>query len=70
MYNYVRLVRNGAFLTAFANSVVMVGASVIRVLLIGVPASYVLSRWDLPERNAGGHVWILHRGHLCKSSAD
>lgn len=58
VYNYIQLVQDGAFLTAFANSIIMVGASVILVLLIGVPAAYVLSRYDLPmERDI--LVWIL-----------
>lgn len=58
VYNYIRLVQSGEFLIAFANSVIMVGASVILVLIIGVPAAYVLSRYDLPmERDI--LVWIL-----------
>ncbi|RDZ44881.1 carbohydrate ABC transporter permease [Haloferax sp. Atlit-10N] len=58
VYNYIRLAQDGAFLAAFANSVVMVSASVVLVLLIGVPAAYVLSRYDIPmERDV--LVWIL-----------
>jgi multiple sugar transport system permease protein len=58
VFNYIRLVQNAEFVTAFANSLMMVGASVILVLLIGVPAAYVLSRYDIPmERDV--LVWIL-----------
>jgi multiple sugar transport system permease protein len=58
VYNYIQLAQSGEFLTAFANSVVMVSASVVLVLLIGVPAAYVLSRYDIPmERDV--LVWIL-----------
>jgi multiple sugar transport system permease protein len=58
VFNYMRLLGDGEFVGAFANSLVMVGASVILVLLIGVPAAYVLSRWDIPmERDV--LVWIL-----------
>ncbi|SEP08264.1 multiple sugar transport system permease protein [Halogranum amylolyticum] len=58
VYNYIQLLQNGDFIAAFANSVIMVGVSVILVLLIGVPAAYVLSRYDIPmERDV--LVWIL-----------
>ncbi|MBV0923989.1 carbohydrate ABC transporter permease [Halomicroarcula limicola] len=58
VYNYIQLVQQGDFLAAFANSLFMVSASVILVLLIGVPAAYVLSRYDIPmERDV--LVWIL-----------
>ncbi|MBV0926137.1 carbohydrate ABC transporter permease [Halomicroarcula limicola] len=58
VYNYIQLVQQSDFLAAFANSLFMVGASVILVLLIGVPAAYVLSRYDIPmERDV--LVWIL-----------
>lgn len=58
VYNYIALLQDGEFLAAFANSLIMVGASVVLVLLIGVPAAYVLSRHDLPmERDI--LVWIL-----------
>jgi multiple sugar transport system permease protein len=58
VYNYLQLVQDGEFLAAFANSLLMVSASVVLVLLIGVPAAYVLSRWDIPmERDI--LVWIL-----------
>lgn len=58
VYNYLQLVQSSDFVTAFANSLLMVGASVVLVLLIGVPAAYVLSRYDIPkERDV--LVWIL-----------
>ncbi|WP_225935367.1 carbohydrate ABC transporter permease [Halobaculum magnesiiphilum] len=58
VYNYIQLAQRGEFVTAFANSVIMVAASVVLVLLIGVPAAYVLSRWDIP-RERDVLVWIL-----------
>ena len=62
VYNYIQLAQNGEFISAFANSVIMVGVSVILVLLIGVPAAYVLSRYDIPmQRDV--LVWILP--HVC-----
>jgi multiple sugar transport system permease protein len=58
VFNYITLIQQQEFVTAFANSLLMVGASVFLVLLIGVPAAYVLSRWDIPmERDV--LVWIL-----------
>lgn len=58
VYNYLQLVQSSDFVSAFANSLLMVGASVVLVLLIGVPAAYVLSRYDIPmERDV--LVWIL-----------
>ncbi|MFC6976725.1 carbohydrate ABC transporter permease [Halomicroarcula sp. GCM10025709] len=58
VYNYIQLVQQSDFVAAFANSVLMVSASVVIVLLIGVPAAYVLSRYDIPkERDV--LVWIL-----------
>ncbi|MFC7078743.1 carbohydrate ABC transporter permease [Haloarcula halophila] len=58
VYNYIQLVQQSDFVAAFANSVMMVSASVVIVLLIGVPAAYVLSRYDIPmERDV--LVWIL-----------
>jgi multiple sugar transport system permease protein len=58
LYNYIQLVQSSAFVTAFANSLLMVSVSVVLVLLIGVPAAYVLSRYDIPmERDV--LVWIL-----------
>lgn len=58
VYNYIQLLQRGEFLMAFANSIIMVTASVILVLLIGVPAAYVLSRYDVPmQRDV--LVWIL-----------
>ena len=58
VYNYIQLVQQSEFVTAFANSLFMVSASVVLVVLIGVPAAYVLSRYDIPmERDV--LVWIL-----------
>lgn len=58
VYNYVQLLQQSSFIAAFANSVFMVSASVIVVLLIGVPAAYVISRYDVPyQRDV--LVWIL-----------
>jgi multiple sugar transport system permease protein len=58
VYNYVQLVRESSFVYAFANSLFMVSASVVLVLLIGVPAAYVLSRYDVPKQR-DVLVWIL-----------
>ena len=58
VYNYIQLLQEGSFVNAFLNSVFMVTASVIIVLLIGVPAAYVLSRYDIP-RQRDVLVWIL-----------
>lgn len=58
VYNYIQLAQESSFLTAFANSLFMVSASVILVLLIGVPAAYVLSRYDVPKQR-DVLVWIL-----------
>ncbi len=58
VYNYLQLLQESSFVAAFANSVFMVSASVILVLLIGIPAAYVLSRYDVPyQRDV--LVWIL-----------
>ncbi|WP_273837410.1 carbohydrate ABC transporter permease [Halococcus sp. PRR34] len=58
VYNYIQLAQSSEFLAAFANSLIMVSVSVVLVLLIGVPAAYVLSRYDIPmERDV--LVWIL-----------
>ncbi|WP_136688587.1 carbohydrate ABC transporter permease [Halorhabdus amylolytica] len=56
--NYAELAQNGEFVYAFFNTVFMVSVSVIVVLLIGVPAAYVLSRYDIP-RQRDVLVWIL-----------
>lgn len=58
VYNYIQLVQQSSFVAAFANSVFMVSASVVVVLLIGVPAAYVLSRYDVPKQR-DVLVWIL-----------
>ncbi|WP_425499613.1 carbohydrate ABC transporter permease [Halogeometricum luteum] len=58
VFNYLRLVQESSFIAAFANSLFMVTASVILVLLIGVPAAYVLSRYDIPKQR-DVLVWIL-----------
>jgi len=58
LYNYIQLIQDSGFVAAFANSLLMVSASVVLVLLIGVPAAYVLSRYDIPmEQDV--LVWIL-----------
>ncbi|WP_225335307.1 carbohydrate ABC transporter permease [Halomicrobium urmianum] len=56
--HYIELAQNGEFVYAFFNTVLMVSASVILVLLIGVPAAYVLSRYDVPHQR-DVLVWIL-----------
>ncbi|MFD1600850.1 carbohydrate ABC transporter permease [Halobellus rarus] len=58
VYNYIQLLQQSSFVYAFFNSVFMVSASVILVLLIGVPAAYVLSRYDIPKQR-DVLVWIL-----------
>ncbi|WP_222913067.1 carbohydrate ABC transporter permease [Natrinema sp. SYSU A 869] len=58
VYNYMQLLQQSSFIAAFANSVFMVSTSVILVLLIGVPAAYVLSRYDIPKQR-DVLVWIL-----------
>ena len=58
VYNYIQLLQQSSFVNAFFNSVFMVSASVVVVLLIGVPAAYVLSRYDIP-RQRDVLVWIL-----------
>ncbi|WP_336023630.1 carbohydrate ABC transporter permease [Halobellus salinisoli] len=58
VYNYIQLLQQSSFVNAFFNSVFMVSASVILVLLIGVPAAYVLSRYDIPKQR-DVLVWIL-----------
>ena len=58
VYNYIQLAQESSFIAAFANSLFMVSASVIIVLLIGVPAAYVLSRYDVPKQR-DVLVWIL-----------
>jgi multiple sugar transport system permease protein len=58
LYNYIQLAQQSSFVSAFFNTVLMVSASVLLVLAIGVPGAYVLSRWDIPmERDV--LVWIL-----------
>lgn len=58
VYNYIQLLQEGSFVDAFLNSVFMISASVVLVLVIGVPAAYVLSRYDIP-RQRDVLVWIL-----------
>ena len=58
VYNYIQLLQQSDFVMAFANSVFMVSASVVLVLLLGVPAAYVLSRYDIPKQR-DVLVWIL-----------
>lgn len=58
VYNYIQLIQDSGFVSAFTNSLIMVSTSVVLVLLIGVPAAYILSRYDVPmERDV--LVWIL-----------
>lgn len=58
VYNYIQLFQSSEFVSAFLNSLLMVSVSVVLVLLLGVPAAYVLSRYDVPmERDV--LVWIL-----------
>jgi len=58
VYNYLQLAQQSSFISAFVNSLIMVSASVVLVLLIGVPAAYVLSRYDVPKQR-DVLVWIL-----------
>jgi multiple sugar transport system permease protein len=58
VYNYIQLLQQSDFVMAFANSVFMVSSSVVLVLLLGVPAAYVLSRYDVPKQR-DVLVWIL-----------
>jgi multiple sugar transport system permease protein len=58
VYNYIQLVQNSSFVSAYANSLISVSASVILVLLIGVPGAYVLSRYDVPKK-PDVLIWIL-----------
>lgn len=58
VYNYLQLAQESSFIATFANSLIMVSASVVLVLLIGVPAAYVLSRYDVPKQR-DVLVWIL-----------
>lgn len=56
--NYVRLLQDSGFLGALMNSVISVTASVVLVLLIGIPAAYAISRYDFP-REPDILIWIL-----------
>jgi multiple sugar transport system permease protein len=58
VYNYIQLIQNSSFVSAYANSLISVSASVILVLLIGVPGAYVLSRYDVPKK-PDVLIWIL-----------
>lgn len=58
VYNYLQLIGDPAFLSAYANSLISVSASVVLVLLIGVPGAYVLSRYDVPKK-PDVLIWIL-----------
>lgn len=58
VYNYIQLAAESSYVSAFVNSLIMVVSSVILVLLIGVPAAYVLSRYDVPKQR-DVLVWIL-----------
>ncbi|EMA35486.1 carbohydrate ABC transporter permease [Halococcus hamelinensis] len=58
VYNYIQLVQDAAFVHAYANSLISVSASVVLVLLVGVPGAYVLSRYDVPKK-PDVLIWIL-----------
>ena len=58
VYNYLQLIGDPAFVSAYANSLISVSASVVLVLLIGVPGAYVLSRHDVPKK-PDVLIWIL-----------
>jgi multiple sugar transport system permease protein len=58
IYNYIQLVQSSAFMSAYANSLISVSASVVLVLLIGVPGAYVLSRYDIAKK-PDVLIWIL-----------
>lgn len=58
VYNYIQLVQNPSFVSAYTNSLISVSASVVLVLLIGVPGAYVLSRYDVPKK-PDVLIWIL-----------
>ena len=58
IYNYIQLVQSSAFMSAYANSLISVSASVALVLLIGVPGAYVLSRYDIAKK-PDVLIWIL-----------
>lgn len=58
IYNYIQLIHNQSFMSAYANSLISVSASVVLVLLIGVPGAYVLSRYDITKKS-DVLIWIL-----------
>jgi multiple sugar transport system permease protein len=58
VYNYLQLICDPAFVSAYANSLISVSASLVLVLLIGVPGAYVLSRYDVPKK-PDVLIWIL-----------
>ena len=58
VYNYLQLIGDPAFVSAYANSLISVSTSVVLVLLIGVPGAYVLSRYDVPKK-PDVLIWIL-----------
>ena len=58
LYNYAQLAQDPSFVSAFANSLIAVTASVVVVLAIGVPGAYVLSRYDIPKET-DVLIWIL-----------
>jgi len=56
--NFAMLAEQSDFLLGLRNSLLIVTGSVLFVLAIGVPAAYVISRYDIPhERDV--LVWIL-----------
>ncbi|GGL44796.1 ABC transporter permease [Halarchaeum grantii] len=58
VYNYLQLFGEPSFVSALGNSILMVSASVLLVLLLGVPGAYVLSRYDVPKKQ-DVLIWIL-----------
>ncbi len=58
VYNYIQLAQQSSFVSALENSVLMVSASVLLVLIIGVPGAYVLSRYDFSKK-PDVMIWIL-----------
>ncbi|MCO8243711.1 MULTISPECIES: carbohydrate ABC transporter permease [unclassified Haladaptatus] len=58
VYNYMQLANDPSFVHALTNSLISVTASVIIVLVVGVPGAYVLSRYDVPKK-PDVLIWIL-----------
>jgi multiple sugar transport system permease protein len=58
LQNFAMLTERGDFLQGLQNSLIIVSGSVVLVLMIGVPAAYAVSRYDIP-RERDVLVWIL-----------